>query len=108
MRAPQSKPLGRMMGHTCKCGATIICPPRVRPCTKKHVSDGDGVCVVCMEVPPEAVFVPCGHLVACMQCVSHMSEAIAERREQKKPRPDRPLCLVCRARVKQIVKVFTT
>jgi hypothetical protein len=87
MRAPQTKALGRMTGHVCKCGAVIVCPTRARPCAKKHVLDHDAegdMCVVCMEVPREVVFVPCGHLVGCMQCVEQIKESVDYKNSKKK------------------------
>ena len=83
MHAPQTKALGRMIGHICKCGATIICLPKVQTCTKKHVNSKH-LCILCMDNPLEVVFVPCGHIVTCTNCISQIDEKkILKRRRLK-------------------------
>jgi len=59
---------------------------------RNRVLATDGLWVVCMSIPPEAVYIPSGHLVACLDCI---------------PKMNRSLCLVCRAKIEQIVKVYT-
>ena len=49
-------------------------------------------CVVCMTAPPEACFVPCGHMVACLSCAFLV---------------ERDGCPMCREYVAMYLKVYT-
>jgi hypothetical protein len=53
---------------------------------------GDGMCPICMDKPQNAVCIPCGHTAGCFSCLL---------RNQRENRP----CPICRAKVKQVVKL---
>ena len=46
-------------------------------------------CIVCMEAAKDVVFVPCGHLVACMGCAASLEN-----------------CPTCRAPITQRIRTF--
>jgi len=53
---------------------------------------GEGMCPICMDKPQNAVCIPCGHTAGCFACLL---------RNQKQNRP----CPICRAKVRQVVKL---
>ncbi len=50
-----------------------------------------GECVVCLDVESNAVFVPCGHICMCMECI--------DTNKTKE-------CPICRKAITQVVKIF--
>ncbi|KAJ4785490.1 RING/U-box superfamily protein [Rhynchospora pubera] len=54
----------------------------------------DGLCIVCFDSKIEAACIPCGHMAGCVACFKKI--------EAKNKR-----CPVCRAKVDQIVKIYT-
>merc|ERR1712032_1421107 len=59
-------------------------------CADQEMKDVD-VCKICMDGPVQTVFVPCGHMLACLSCSRSL--------ENKK-------CPVCRKRVKQAIRTY--
>lgn len=53
--------------------------------------DEDETCKICYDAAVNAVFVPCGHILACMKCAETLS---------RKP------CPVCRRKVTKVLKTF--
>jgi len=53
---------------------------------------GEGMCPICMDKPQNAVCIPCGHTAGCYGCL------LRTQREKH-------TCPICRARVKQVVKL---
>eukprot|EP00117_Sycon_ciliatum_P020134 scpid52815/ scgid1647/ E3 ubiquitin-protein ligase NEURL1B; Neuralized-like protein 1B; Neuralized-like protein 3 len=53
-----------------------------------------GTCVVCHTCPSDATFYSCGHMCTCCQCAHDLHA-----------RPN-PVCPICRAPVKDIIRVF--
>jgi hypothetical protein len=51
-------------------------------------------CAVCLDAAPNGLFLPCGHLCACMPCALTLFNSTAT-------------CPICRARVIKTVQVFT-
>ena len=51
----------------------------------------DRSCIICMDAEPCMLFMPCGHLVTCVQCA-----------------PELQLCCVCRAPITGRVRAYTT
>lgn len=35
-------------------------------------AEDDGMCIICMEKPSDAVFEPCGHAIACSSCAARV------------------------------------
>ncbi|RHZ09382.1 hypothetical protein DYB26_009078 [Aphanomyces astaci] len=64
----------------------------VKPAVAPPPPSGDE-CVVCFDGPIEAVCVPCGHHVMCMDCANAVMGAGGE-------------CPVCRATLCQVIKLF--
>lgn len=62
---------------------------------KKEEAEDHRLCVICMDGEKEYVGVPCGHLMFCEECRDVF-------RHSGKP------CPVCNARMKSIIKVYTT
>ena len=52
----------------------------------------DKKCIVCVDNPREAVFVPCGHLVSCLTCASNLIDQG---------------CPMCRGDIVTFLKVYT-
>ena len=50
---------------------------------------GGGTCAICMDAEADAVFLDCGHLVACTECGRRLAE-----------------CPICRRNIIRVVKVF--
>jgi len=62
------------------------------PSTKSNGPAGDGICPICMDKPQNAVCIPCGHTAGCFVCL------VRNQREKQ-------TCPICRAKVKQVVKL---
>jgi Zinc finger, C3HC4 type (RING finger) len=60
---------------------------------KTEVSQ-NGLCIVCLDSPVEAACIPCGHMAGCLACFKKI-----EAKSKK--------CPVCRAKVDQVVKIYT-
>lgn len=50
-------------------------------------------CLVCFDAPRNAVCVPCGHVSMCMRCAVHVERSTHQ-------------CIVCRASIQSIVRIF--
>jgi hypothetical protein len=59
----------------------------------KTANKEDGLCVICVDAPSEAVCVPCGHVAGCISCLKEI--------ENKKMG-----CPVCRANIDQVIKLY--
>lgn len=59
---------------------------------RAELEEDEHLCVVCMDNPREILFVPCGHLVACIACC----EQVLKKSN---------LCPICRDPVQQTVRV---
>jgi len=59
----------------------------------KTANKEDGLCVICVDAPSEAVCVPCGHVAGCISCLREI--------ENKKMG-----CPVCRANIDQVIKLY--
>ena len=66
------------------------CEPPQEPPEKKPKTD-EKLCVVCFDRPIDTVFVPCGHLAACMPCGSKFD--------------NRP-CPLCKTLVAMVLKTY--
>ncbi|XP_024931111.3 probable E3 ubiquitin-protein ligase XBOS34 [Ziziphus jujuba] len=51
-------------------------------------------CIICLDAPVEGACVPCGHMVGCMSCLNEIKDA-------------KGTCPVCRAKIHQVLKVYT-
>lgn len=60
---------------------------------KREVRQND-LCIVCFDSQVEAACIPCGHMAGCMACFKKI-----EAKSKK--------CPVCRAKVDQVVKIYT-
>lgn len=56
-------------------------------------SDEEKVCAVCFTNPKNSVCVPCGHMACCIECLEEIRKNNNE-------------CPVCRAQIREVVKVF--
>ncbi|KAJ3688932.1 hypothetical protein LUZ61_018096 [Rhynchospora tenuis] len=61
-------------------------------CSDKK-EQGAGTCVICLDAPVEGACIPCGHMAGCMECL----------REIKNKRGQ---CPICRAKIKQVLKLY--
>ena len=64
-----------------------------------QVAQGDkcsGECKICMDAPVQTVFIPCGHMVACLLCSNSF------KKKGKK------LCPICRTSIKDVVQTYST
>lgn len=52
-----------------------------------------GQCSICLDAPPDAVCVPCGHVAGCLSCLTEIKS-------------ENWGCPVCRAKIDQIVKLY--
>ncbi|KAG7376755.1 hypothetical protein PHYPSEUDO_012780 [Phytophthora pseudosyringae] len=59
--------------------------------TTAHSSIGE--CVICFDGPQSAVCVPCGHNAVCMKCAEEILTTTAE-------------CPVCRAHIRELIKLY--
>lgn len=57
--------------------------------SNKASAGGGGLCAICMDAEADAVFLDCGHLVACTECGRRLAE-----------------CPICRRNIIRVVKVF--
>ncbi|XVF38469.1 hypothetical protein REPUB_Repub20aG0105100 [Reevesia pubescens] len=56
--------------------------------------DGDpSTCTICLDAPAEAACVPCGHVAGCMSCLNEI-------------KAKKWGCPVCRAKIKQVIKLY--
>jgi len=86
---------GMEEGKTGKSSVNISSPTSASSSASSSSSSGiagDGMCPICMDKPQNAVCIPCGHTAGCFACLL---------RNQKQSRP----CPICRAKVKQVVKL---
>ena len=51
-------------------------------------------CVVCMDAPKDCVMVPCGHQCVCEACAQQLTQATT------------PTCPVCRALIRETMRVY--
>ena len=56
-------------------------------------------CVICMSVPPDQVFLPCGHVCACSDCYTGMLQA-----HRSNPYHCKANCPLCRQTITGVVK----
>ncbi|CAM6119558.1 unnamed protein product [Calypogeia fissa] len=80
----------------CRCAAgcsnAIV---NVKQKDKQKAEDkSDGRCVICLDAPADAVCIPCGHLVGCKDCLTQT-------------KAKKWGCPVCRAKIQQVIKVYT-
>ena len=68
--------------------ATSSAPPM-----SQEVVDEKSACVICMDKPPNAVFISCGHCSCCFEC----AQDVAKRQK---------LCPMCRQRIQKVQKVY--
>ncbi|CAM6104056.1 unnamed protein product [Calypogeia fissa] len=61
---------------------------------QKAEDKSDGRCVICLDAPADAVCIPCGHLVGCKDCLTQT-------------KAKKWGCPVCRAKIQQVIKVYT-
>ncbi|KAF9595397.1 hypothetical protein IFM89_000315 [Coptis chinensis] len=54
---------------------------------------GPSSCVICLDAPLEGACVPCGHMAGCMSCLNEI-------------RAKKWGCPVCRAKVKQVLRIY--
>lgn len=53
----------------------------------------DATCTVCMDQMKEALFYPCGHIVACMECACML-------KQRNDP------CIICRETIEDVVRTY--
>ncbi|KAL5990572.1 hypothetical protein ACLOJK_011474 [Asimina triloba] len=69
--------------------------PETGPSTSNLKGDGDAsACAICLDAPKQGACVPCGHVVGCMSCLDDIKDKGWG-------------CPVCRAEVKQVLKLYT-
>ncbi|XP_058101611.1 probable E3 ubiquitin-protein ligase XBOS34 isoform X2 [Magnolia sinica] len=68
----------------------------VQPVKSEIIEDGDAssLCVICLDAPKEVVCVPCGHVIGCMSCLNDI-------------KAKKLGCPICRAKIDQIIKIFS-
>ncbi|XP_077250741.1 putative E3 ubiquitin-protein ligase XBOS34 isoform X1 [Tasmannia lanceolata] len=68
----------------------------VKPATSEpKVEDGaSDSCVICLDAPKEGACVPCGHVVGCMSCLNDVKAKNWG-------------CPVCRAKINQVIRLYT-
>ncbi|WCJ38312.1 hypothetical protein M5689_019382 [Euphorbia peplus] len=54
---------------------------------------GSSSCIICWEAPVEGACIPCGHMAGCMACLNEIKLR-------------KGVCPVCRAKIKQAVKLY--
>ena len=57
-------------------------------------STEEALCVVCMDAPKHCVMVPCGHQCVCEACAKQLTQATS------------PTCPMCRADVRETIRVY--
>ncbi|KAF8388236.1 hypothetical protein HHK36_026902 [Tetracentron sinense] len=64
--------------------------------TSEFKEDGDASssCVICLDAPVEGACIPCGHMAGCMSCLNEI-------------KAKKGLCPVCRAKINQVVRLYT-
>jgi hypothetical protein len=75
-------------------------PPAAAPLLPAEDDDGagrDGSCALCLGAPRSHLLRPCSHLVACEPCTQLLLAA-----------PGGPKCPLCRTRIVEVIRVFTT
>lgn len=56
-------------------------------------------CSVCMDKKRDVIFIPCGHITHCVDCVNNMTR-------QSMIDVSMPLCCVCRKTVEKIYRAY--
>ena len=56
---------------------------------KKEKKNEENICVICMTIDREGVFVECGHMVCCMACSKTVK-----------------ICPICRKNIIKTIKIF--
>ena len=69
-------------------------PNNLAMATVRRSSGLNASCVICNDAPIEVVLIPCGHLVGCKACLTEVKMKNFG-------------CPLCRARIKQIMKIYT-
>ena len=75
------------------------------PCADDAAGAGAVVCKICWDRPCDALLAPCGHVAACLECLSHMIKAGVEGGNRATPLSLR--CPICVAPVHDVVRAFT-
>ncbi|GMI69933.1 XB3 ortholog 5 in Arabidopsis thaliana [Hibiscus trionum] len=64
------------------------------PANAGQIKDvGPSSCTICLDAPPEAACVPCGHVAGCMSCLNEI-------------KAKKWGCPVCRAKIEQVIKLY--
>jgi hypothetical protein len=66
-----------------------VAPPAV-----PHPDAEETMCVVCFDAPKDHIIVPCGHQCVCASCAEQLTKTRT------------PMCPVCRAAIRETIKVF--
>lgn len=62
--------------------------------SEKKEEGSSSSCVICLDAPVEGACIPCGHMAGCMSCL-------------KEIKTKKWGCPVCRAKIDQVVRVYT-
>lgn len=62
---------------------------------KEAESGSENQCTICLDAPPVAVCIPCGHIAGCMECLTKIKNKGWG-------------CPVCRTPIQQVYKTFST
>jgi hypothetical protein len=79
-------------GSPAKGGSDAVPPPYTAPAATTAPSGPSPkaeTCVICLDAPRETVFLECGHMVACRQCATLVSD-----------------CPICRQKIVRVIPVF--
>ncbi|XP_065876061.1 putative E3 ubiquitin-protein ligase XBAT34 [Euphorbia lathyris] len=60
---------------------------------KNDDGGGSSSCIICWEAPVEGACIPCGHMAGCMACLNEIKK-------------NKGVCPVCRAKIKQIIRLY--
>ena len=71
-------------------------PPSAPTTPAPHPDAEETMCVVCFDAPKDHLIVPCGHMCVCAGCAEQLTNTRT------------PTCPVCRAAIRETVKVFCT
>ena len=64
------------------------------PVSRVKNDNEENLCLICMSIEPDSVFLPCRHLCLCKECIMHL-----DKRSQKVD------CPVCRVVCEKVVHI---